>query len=203
MPPCGRAAKRCSRAVRVRRSVSSVRIWRASASLWRAARRKRPCRNQVAMPPARTPSMATAMITTNSGRVTATVGVAELKGSKETVTKWRLATAKMMKKMPRGMMTTAEKNFRTTISRRNQGRRPGPATAALQAERPLEKRLIAGVHGLAVQPLAHFFAGLEERYALLVDRHMRAGARIAPGTRRTVLDREGAKAAQLDPVAAR
>ena len=32
---------------------------------------------------------------------------------------------------------------------------------------------------------------------------MRAGARIAAGARRTVLDREGAEAAQLDTVAAR
>jgi hypothetical protein len=38
-----------------------------------------------------------------------------------------LATAKMMKKMPRGMMTAAEKNFRKSISRRNLGRRTGPA----------------------------------------------------------------------------
>src|SRR5512146_2305377 len=55
----------------------------------------------------------------------------------------------------------------------------------------------------AVQPFAHFLARLEERNALLVDRHMRAGTRIAPRAGRTVLDREGAETAQLDPVAAR
>jgi hypothetical protein len=54
-----------------------------------------------------------------------------------------------------------------------------------------------------VQSLAHFLAGLEERHRLLVHRHMRAGARIASGARRAVLDRERAEAAQLDPVAAR
>src|SRR5215213_5596103 len=32
---------------------------------------------------------------------------------------------------------------------------------------------------------------------------MRAGARVAPGAGRPILDREGAEAAQLDPVAAR
>src|SRR5688572_8036792 len=55
----------------------------------------------------------------------------------------------------------------------------------------------------AVEALAHLLAGLEERHALLVDRDMRAGARIAAGTRRPVLDRERAEAAQLDTVTAR
>src|SRR5258708_24416536 len=57
--------------------------------------------------------------------------------------------------------------------------------------------------GRAVEPLAHFLAGLEERHRLLVDRDMRPGARIASGARRPVLDRKGAKPAQLDAVAAR
>ena len=56
---------------------------------------------------------------------------------------------------------------------------------------------------VAVQPLAHFLARLEERDALLIDGHMGAGARIATGTRGTVLHGEGTKAAQLDPIAAR
>src|SRR5665647_2768650 len=54
-----------------------------------------------------------------------------------------------------------------------------------------------------VQALAHFLAGLEERHRLLVDRDMRAGARIAAGARWPVLDREGAEAAQLDAVTLR
>ena len=52
------------------------------------------------MPPAATPRMATAMITANSGIDTAIAGSVELKGSNETVTKWRLATAKTMKMRP-------------------------------------------------------------------------------------------------------
>src|SRR5262245_53984047 len=55
---------------------------------------------------------------------------------------------------------------------------------------------------VAVQPLAHFLAGLEERNALLIDRDVGPGARIAPGARGTMLYREGAEAAQLDAVAA-
>ena len=55
---------------------------------------------------------------------------------------------------------------------------------------------------VAWQPFAQFLAGLEERNALLVDGDMGTGARIAPGARGTVLDRESAEAAQLDAVAA-
>src|SRR5215204_1923054 len=69
------------------------------------------------MPPAATPRMATAMITANSGIDTAIAGSVELKGSNDTVTKWRLATAKTIKMRPRGMTTSAVKNFRITISR--------------------------------------------------------------------------------------
>src|SRR5215468_7304891 len=54
-----------------------------------------------------------------------------------------------------------------------------------------------------VQPLTHFLAGLEERHRLLVDRDMRAGARVAAGAGGAILDRERAEAAQLDPIAAR
>src|SRR6185312_289126 len=63
--------------------------------------------------------------------------------------------------------------------------------------------LRAGLGIIAVQPLAHFLAGLEERNALLIDRHMGTGAWIASGPRRTMFHRKGAKAAQLDPVAPR
>src|SRR5215467_10570502 len=55
----------------------------------------------------------------------------------------------------------------------------------------------------AIEPLAHFLAGLEERHRLLLDRDVGAGARVAAGPRRAVLDGEGAEAAQLDPIAAR
>ncbi len=56
---------------------------------------------------------------------------------------------------------------------------------------------------VAVQPLAHFLASLEERNALLIDGHMGAGAWIAPCASRTMLDREGTEAAQLDAITAR
>jgi len=55
---------------------------------------------------------------------------------------------------------------------------------------------------IAVQPLAHFLAGLEERNALLIDGYMGAGSWIAPRACRAMLDREGTEAAQLDAVAA-
>src|SRR3979411_2150951 len=60
-----------------------------------------------------------------------------------------------------------------------------------------------GSSAFAVQPFTHFLAGLEKRDTLLIARHMRAGARIAAGAVRTVLHRERAETAQLDPVAAR
>src|SRR5947199_9871679 len=54
----------------------------------------------------------------------------------------------------------------------------------------------------AIEALAHFLAGLEERNRLLLHRDMRAGARVASGAGRAILDGEGTEAAQLDPVAA-
>ena len=104
-------------AAAARRSASCARACRASASCWRAARRQWRCRNQVAMPPATTPRIATAMMTTNSGSVTAIDGSAELNGSNDTVTRCRLATAKTMKIRPSGITTSAVRNFRMTISR--------------------------------------------------------------------------------------
>src|SRR5437762_13263412 len=56
---------------------------------------------------------------------------------------------------------------------------------------------------VAVQALAHFLARLEKRDALLIDRHMRAGARIAAGAGGTMLHRKRTESTQLDPVAAR
>ena len=76
----------------------------------------------------------------------------------------------------------------------------GLALTAETLETPTRRRRELAV---AVQPFAHFLAGLEERNALLIDRDMRAGARIAAGAGGTMLDRECAETAQLDPVAAR
>src|SRR5664279_2133999 len=61
----------------------------------------------------------------------------------------------------------------------------------------------SGLRMVSVQPFPHFLARLEERDALLVDRHVRTGARIASGPRRAVLDGERAETTQLHPVAAR
>src|ERR1700750_261962 len=83
---------------------------------------------------------------------------------------------------------------------------PAPCTiaAAALSRRQCGNRLGARFFGIvAVEPLAHFLARLEERDALLIDRHVSAGARIAAGARRTVLHRERAETAQLDPIAAR
>src|SRR6185437_6826963 len=52
-----------------------------------------------------------------------------------------------------------------------------------------------------VQPLAHFLAGLEERHGFLVDRDVGAGARVAAGAGRTMLDRKGPETAQFDAIA--
>src|SRR6266852_5415661 len=56
---------------------------------------------------------------------------------------------------------------------------------------------------VAVQTLAHFLARLEKRDALLIDRHMRAGARIPACAGWTMLHRKRTESTQLDPVAAR
>src|SRR6266576_415133 len=56
---------------------------------------------------------------------------------------------------------------------------------------------------VAVQPFAHFLARLEKRDALLIDRHMGAGARIAAGAGGTMLHRKRTESTQLNPVAAR
>jgi hypothetical protein len=53
-----------------------------------------------------------------------------------------------------------------------------------------------------VEAFAHFLAGLEERHAFAVDRHMLARSRIAAGPGGAILDGESAESAQLHPVAA-
>src|SRR3954468_19062717 len=124
-----------------------------------------------------------------------------------------------MKTRPRLMTTNAVMNFRMTNSRKGRDRGPSPAGSRsatrlpgvrtdpnqLRAGFARQTTLCAGVGRTAVtvQPFAHFLAGLEERHTLLIDRHMGAGARIAAGPGRTMLDRERAETAQLDPIAAR
>src|SRR5438477_11803564 len=63
-------------------------------------------------------------------------------------------------------------------------------------------RSVAVLFGVAIEPLAHFLTGLEERHALLVDRHVFTGARIATGARWAILHGKCAEAAQFDAIAA-
>src|SRR6267142_433669 len=113
-----------------------------------------------------------------------------------------------MKSRPKGITTRAVKNFRMTISRLDGDRRakvPNQGTRHTATDQQtVKKALRDGLRpAVAVQPLAHFLARLEERDALLVCRDMRAGARIATCARGAMLDRESAETAQLDTVAAR
>src|SRR5579859_6170 len=185
----------------LRSSASCALAVRASASCRRAARRQRRWPNQVAHPPAITPRIATTMISTNSGIDVETDGLAELNGSNDTVTKCRFATAKVTKIRPNNMANRVLKNFRMAMARVDW---PHHAKQAATGVRPLRAKVSGfGFGVVAVQPLAHFLAGLEEWNALLVDRNMGAGARVAAGPRRTMLHGKRAESAQLDPVAAR
>ncbi len=64
-------------------------------------------------------------------------------------------------------------------------------------------RMVAGRSGSggAVQPVAQFLAGLEERHPLFFHMDRFAGARVATAAGRAVLDGESAKAAQFHAVA--
>src|SRR5712691_8799613 len=66
-------------------------------------------------------------------------------------------------------------------------------------------RLIARSVGAAelIEAVAQLLAGLEEGDVLFGDLDAIAGARVAPDTGIAALDRKGAEAAQLDPIAAR
>src|SRR3954471_21709250 len=136
--------------------------------------------------------MATRIMSTNSGMAVATDGSRALNGSNDTVTKCRLATAKTTNSSPKGITISAVKNFRMAYSRRVERTRPVSGAGVR-----------VGRGGFAVQPLAHFLPRLEKRHALLIDRHVRPGARIAPRARGPMLDRERAETAQFDPIAAR
>src|SRR6266581_2119696 len=96
-----------------------------------------------------------------------------------------------------GRVLEAQASYRQGFQqRRGFSRTPGHAMA-LGNNGPQRAR-----SAFAIEALAHFLAGLEERNALLLDGDVRPGARIAPGAGRPVLDRKGAEAAQLDAIAA-
>ena len=156
------------------------------------------------MPPAVTPRIATAMMTTKSGNVALIEGSVTLNGSNDTVTSRRLATANTTKTTLSGISTRAVKNLRMRLSRVG-GDRIGWRVSHQSGYRfcdALSIALRAGVSrfSVAVQPFAHFLAGLEKRHALLIDRDMGAGAWIAAGAGGAMLDRERAKSPKLDPV---
>src|SRR5579872_2908611 len=129
---------------------SSARAAAASASCRRAARRHRPCLNQVAIPPASTPRITDSRMTTNSGRSIESDGSVELSGSNDTVTQWRLATAKITRIAASGSRIAKLMIFRIMTLRT---RWTGAVLSAFHL-------------AVAVEPLAHFLAGLEERHAL-------------------------------------
>src|SRR5712691_10791351 len=152
---------------------TSARSSRTCACARRAARRHLLCRSQAATPPTTTPPITSSRISANRGSERAKAGCAWSNGSNETVTVWRFATAKVTTTIASGTRISAVTILRIMVS--------GDG---------------------AIEPLAHFLAGLEERHRFLLHRDMGAGARIAAGAGRTVLDGESAEAAQLDAVAA-
>src|SRR3954447_21030594 len=167
------------------------------------------------------------MIRANSGSDAESAGSTVLKGSNDTVTKCRFATAKTMRIRPSGRTIRTLRNFRMRIARVDRNYRPdlnircrepaancgrisdqlhGASRNMHSAQMPHGNPTPASRSGfrmVAVQPLPHFLAGLEERDGLLVDRHVGTGARIASGPRRAVLDGERPETTQLHPVAAR
>src|SRR5262249_888167 len=172
------------------------------------------------MPPIITPAMTRMRISTNRGKAADNAGCTESNGSNETTTTCRFATAKITRTIASGTRISAEtvlRIIRSVLSLRyaSSGTAvPGrPARASGKCarhgrERPSRGADLGGQSRLrrpvrAVEPLAHLFAGLEERDRLRVDRNMGAGARIASGAGGAVLHRKGAEAAQLDTVAAR
>src|SRR5262249_17461255 len=158
---------------RLRRS-TSARSSPACAAARRAARRHLPCLIQAAMPPTTTPPIKSTCMSRSSGSARVSAGQAGSHGAREATTLWPLATARLIAMIASGTRISAVTILRSMTS----GAR-------------------------AIEPLAHFLAGLEERHRLLLHRDVGAGARVAPGPRRAVLDGEGAKAPQPHPAAAR
>src|SRR5262249_16011180 len=149
----------------------------------RGPRRHLLCFSQAAPPPMTAPTMTAPRMIRNSGWVRASAGGSARNGSSESVTAWRLAIAS-------STMTSAS----------------GTRMSAATSLRIMGGRLFAAPkqHStVAVQALAHFLAGIEERHGFLVDRDARAGARVAAFARRPLLDRERPEAAQFDGVGAR
>src|SRR4029079_4944339 len=59
------------------------------------------------------------------------------------------------------------------------------------------------LRGRAIHPVSELFAGLERRHTARLNLNRGAGLGIATGTRGRLAHREGAEAAEIDPLAAR
>ena len=128
------------------------------------------------------------MMRANSGNVAETpAGAAALNGSNESVTPSTVGNGK-----------SNEAGWRASQQQAPPQRSCGGTTF-----RPYRSNAPVNPALGAIEPLAHFLAGLEKRHAFLIDSDVGAGARIAPGARRALLDRKCAETAQFDPVAAR
>src|SRR5690242_19307847 len=156
-----------------------------------------------------TPRRTKTNTSTNSGARSASAGSLPPNGSRVTVTTSRLATASATIRIASGTRMRTVRILRSIVADFRYGTSPLPPSRGEreQAEPVVCACALRGRSGrrriVPVEPLAHFLAGLEERHVFLLDRDMGAGARIAARTGGPVLDREGAKTAQLDPIAAR
>src|SRR6185312_2685569 len=120
----------------------------ASSCALRAARYRRNCRANEARPPITTPMIIAAKITMKSGSDSAAAGACDENGSKETTTVVRFATANRMIKVASGTRTIQNRSLRMAQDSEF-ARRRGPSAA------------------LAIESVAHFFAGLEIGHDLL------------------------------------
>src|SRR3984885_1204358 len=140
--------------------------------------------------------MAATITTANSGAGIENAALPVLEnGSNDTVTKSRLAKAKPRRTIAQRMRSAT---FRKRIIQASSARLAYPSPAQATATVPTALNRLSR----AVETLAHFFTGFEERRQFLGHRNLVAGARIAPGAGLSLFGRERAEAAQLDALSA-
>ena len=166
------------------------------APVVRRSRRLLPCASQAAMPPITTPSITAAKITAKSGRVVLNSGAVRRTD--------RRTASPARDSRPRAAPPTSATDAGEAGSKRLAGTCDSSPDGLVTRDPPCAARatLTGFWRRRRVEAHAHLLAGLEHRDHLLVDRDGLAGARVAAGARVPLLDREGAEAAQLDPVAA-
>src|SRR5258708_31932669 len=130
--------------------------------------------------------MAATITTAKSGAGIENAALSGLEnGSNETVTKSRLAKAKPRRTIAQRMrMATFKKRIMQASHARLAQLSPAHATASVPT--PLNRL------SRAVETLAHFFAGFEERRQFLGHRNLVAGARVATGPGLSLFCRERA-----------